>query len=254
MEAENTPPKPRTPRDVLILRAVLGIVGAFVVATALWLAYAYAVSPEPIRHPASDHLHLRLQVINNGRPVNFADAKFQTSDAGVCTVALTADPIHFHDGKDQFAHIHWAKITGGLLLKDYGWNFIGGPDVTLGYKLSGGFKLPQRVPIHGQALPAPSKDAKYYVYTGDAAAYRQRSWSDFLQQDLATFMAGSPIGATLLGRLIPPAFADSEETPAKLNHVIGNIVIFAQKDPPSSAQIRDRFQHLVPIPTSQCSG
>jgi hypothetical protein len=261
-----TPSKPGPDRLTLILRWIIGLIVTGLLAFALWFGFAYMTSPAAIRHPQRTHFHFRFQVINNGTAVNFAGNNFQTPfNADICNADLTKEPIHFHDGLDQFVHIHWAGITGGLLLKNYGWNFISGTDDTLGYRFD---HLPQltRVPVHGQALPEPPKDAKYYIYTGDATRYNQRNWNDFLRQDLRNFFAGRPTANSgLLGHLVPAALAHgdephtgttsaSEEQLAKLNDVLGSVVIFVQKDQPTAAQIKDRFSHLVPLPESSCAG
>lgn len=247
---ENSPAK-GTPRDALILRFVLGAVLVVAALLAAWTAYAYIISPPAIRHPHWNHVHLRLQIITDGQGANFSQAKFQTPEnKDICTAALTKEPVHFHDTLDQFVHLHWANLTGGILLKDYGWNFIGGPDSTLGYRFD---QLPHliRVPIHGLALPKPARDDRYYIYTGDQSGYKQRSWHDFLTESIDDFMAGKSASSDL----VPAALADSDQDQAaKLNHVLGNVVIFAQKNPPTDQQIKDRFNHLIPIPTSQCAG
>ncbi|HEY2003748.1 MAG TPA: hypothetical protein VGH44_01375 [Candidatus Saccharimonadia bacterium] len=241
-----------TPRDVVILRSILGLVLAVIAALGLWTGYAYLISPAPIRQPQTDHVHLRLQIINDGHPVDFADSKFQTTfNQDICSAALTKEPFHFHDNLDQFVHVHWANLTGGLLLKNYGWNFIGGPDTTLGYRFD---KFPHlvRVPIHGLNLPTPARDDNFYVYTGNQNGYQERNWHDFLTQDIPGFMAGQPVTRT---NLIPTALADTTQSQAaELNHVLGSVVIFAQKTKPTDQQVKDRFNHLIPIPTSQCSG
>jgi hypothetical protein len=258
-ESNNQPAAHRPDRLTRALRYILtGVLGLAALATA-WFGYAYAASPPAIRHPQSAHYHFRLQIINNGAPVNFADAKFQESEGTVCSVALTAEPIHFHDHLDQFVHIHWNHLTGGLLLKNYGWNFLGGPDGTLGYRFDQ-FPRLSRVPTHGQALPAPARDAQYYVYTGDADSYQERDWRDFLHQDLRDFFAAKsaaarPATPSLLSRLIPAASAHGDDSKlTELNDVLGSVVIFAQKDRPAAPQIKDRFHHLVPLPTSSCGG
>ena len=46
----------------------------------------------------------------------------------------------------------------------------------------------------------------------------------------------------------------TEQELTELNHVVGNIVIFAQKDRPTNQQVKDRFAHLVPLPQSTCGG
>jgi hypothetical protein len=237
------------------LRVILGAIAGVIAVFALWYGYAYATSPAAIRHPAQAHFHFRLQVINGGTPVNFADAKFQTEfNKDICTAAITKEPVHFHDGVDQFVHIHWAGLTGGIVLKQYGWNFIGGTDGTLGYQFNG-LHWPERVSIHGQALPQPPKDAKYYVYVGTAEHFQERSWTDFLKSDLRQFFDGTPVTASVLDRLVPTASAHSdEEHLAQLNDVVGNVVIFAQKDKPTDQQVKDRFTHLIPLPESACAG
>jgi hypothetical protein len=259
-------PHPRPDRLTVILRWVVGVLAAALILAGGWVGFAYAFSPAAIRHPQRTHFHFRLQIINGGTPVNFADSKFQTPfDTDICNADLTKQPIHFHDRLDQFVHIHWAGITGGLLLKNYGWNFITGADDTLGYRFD---KFPSltRVPIHGQALPKPPAGAKYYVYIVSDQGYKERDWNDFLKQDLRDFFAGKPSTATsgsLLDRLVPAASAHgdeaaaagaTEEQLAKLNDVVGSVIIFVQKDRPTEAQIQDRFNHLVPLPESTCAG
>jgi hypothetical protein len=252
------------------LRFVVAAVVGLLVLVAAWYGYAYAVSPLAVRHPESTHYHFRLQVINDGRPVNFADSQFQTPfDKGICTAALPPEPFHFHDGLDQFAHVHWDHATGGDFLKNYGWNFTAGTDRTLGYRFDQ-LPRPARVPIHGLTLPKPPAEAKYYIYVGNKDGYQQRSWDKFINTDLKDFFAIPSAGApsTLLGRLVPAALAHeghdhAAETPAatsdeerliKIHSVVGNAVIFVQKDPPTDQQIRDRFNQLVPLPESTCGG
>lgn len=244
-----------------ILRLVVGVVLAVIVLGGAWYAYAFAISPEAVRHPKSTHFHFRMQVINGGTAVNFAEDKFQTEfNKDICTAVITKEPFHFHDHLDQFVHVHWAGMTGGLLLKYYGWNLIGGTDGTLGYEFAGA-TVPKRLPVHGQALPAPPRDAKYYIYEGNADGYREKSWSDFLHQDLRTFFGGQSGRAEhrWYDAIVPVASAhgdgDSDEARlSELNDVLGSVVIFAQKDKPSDAQIKDRFNHLVPLPQSSCGG
>jgi hypothetical protein len=227
----------------------VGLVISAVVLVGAWYGYAYSVSPHSIRQTSSTHKHLRLQIINGGTPVNFAEGKFQTPEnKDLCTAALTKDPVHFHDGLDQFVHLHWTGVTGGILLKDYGWNFLGGTDRTLGYQFKG-FKL-VRVPIHGQALPRPPASAKYYVYTGDADSYKERNWDEFLGTDLVKFLGMSDMGSG--NWFIPAAYAHGDG--GTLQDLIGNVVIFVQKDKPTDSQIKDRFQKLLPEPESSCNG
>jgi hypothetical protein len=230
-----------------------------------------------VRHPKNVHQHFRLQIINNGTPVNFADDKFQTSyNKDMCTAALTKEPFHFHDGLDQYVHVHWDNATGGAILKSYGWNFwnfIAGPDQVLGYRFD---QLPRlvHVPIHGQALPKPPADAQYYIYVGDRSSYRQASWNDFLRKKITQFFSDQPGQSSShnwLTHLLPSARAHEghdhpgasptatvntadEARLTRINNVLGSVVIFAQKHPPTDEQIKDRFNQLIPLPESSCGG
>ncbi|MDB5178234.1 MAG: hypothetical protein JWN01_177 [Patescibacteria group bacterium] len=253
---EPTPSTPSGPgAATLMLRGLVAAALGVVLIAGGWLGYAYAFSPRAIRQPASAHYHFRLQIIDNGTSVNFADTKYQTPfDKDICTAALTKEPIHFHDHLDQFVHVHWARITGGLLLKNYGWNFIGGPNDTLGYRFD---QLPHltRIPAHGAALPKVPSNARYYVYTGSRDGYQERKWNDFITQDLRDFFAAKKTSLAPLEWLIPAASAHGDdEKLTQLNDVLGSVVIFAQKDRPTAAQIQDRFNHLVPLPESSCGG
>ena len=241
---------------VLLFAVIIGLVGI-----ALFITYAFFSSPNVIRNPYLQHYHFRMQIIADGQAQNFGDASYQTPESNVsCDVALPEAPIHFHDHKDQIVHVHWDGMTGGLLLKDYGWNYIGGISGTLGYRFD---HLPEikRVPIHGQVLPTLASGDKFYIYTGDASSYHQRSFDDFINQDFEKFfgknslLPASKPSTGLLNKLFPTAYAHSAETGVdltRLNNLIGNVVIFAQKNKPSTAQVQDRFNHLEPLSDSVC--
>jgi hypothetical protein len=262
---DNTPqdtPKPKADRTARILRYVIGTIIGLLALAAIWLGAAYASSPEAVRHPKQAHYHFRLQVVSDGKPVNFAENKFQTEfNKDMCTADLTKEPFHFHDNLNQFMHVHWSGLSGGLLLKHYGWNFTGGADDTLGYRFSSPLQ-PVKVGIHGKSLPTPPAGAKYYIYTGDATAHKERDWNDFLKQDLEAFFAGKTSG--LLERLIPSAQAHGDDVSAathhdeaeliRINQVLGNVVIFAQAQKPTDQQVKDRFNDLIDLPESSCGG
>jgi len=242
-------------RATHILRWILAIIAVLIVAFGIWLGHAYLASPKAIRNPSNAHFHFRMQIIADGKAVNFADDKYQTPfNKDICTAALTKEPFHFHDKLDQFTHVHWNHMTGGLLLKNYGWNLIGGTKLTLGYRFD---QLPKivRVPIHGLALPTVAKGDHYYIYTGSENGYTTRQWNDFIKEDLSDFFTGKK-SAGVLNRLIPAAYAhqDNEEELTKLNDVVGSVVIFAQKTPPTDQQIKNRFNHLIDLPESSCGG
>jgi hypothetical protein len=247
-----TPGKPAPDRLTLILRGLLATVLLALALAGAMAALAFVTTPAAIRQPTQVHEHLRLQIITGGQPVNFGAAPFQTDfNKDMCTAALTKEPIHFHDGLDQFLHLHWAGMTGGLLLKHYGWNLVGGLPGLLGYRFD---DLPwlQAVPVHGQALPALPANSAFYIYTGTAAQHQERSWTDFLLQDLHTFLGGSPVTATQGAEL--PHAGHGQEDLVRINHVIGNIVIFVQDQKPSEDQIMARFNALTPLPESSCGG
>jgi len=244
---ENSTPKPKSRWLEWTLGALIALIVAVAGGT---YALAYTLSPLSIRHPVHTHYHFRLILINSGRPVDFGQQPFQTDyNHDICSAALTKQPIHFHDDRDQYGHIHWDGMTGGLLLKNYGWNFIGGLPDTLGYRFDQGL-VPQRVPIHGQALPARAAGVNYYIYTGTATDHDQRSWNDFLRRDLKGFFSDTAV--------IDPSedaqLKALDMTRADMNDVVGNAVIFVQPDAPTAAQVTSEFQKLKPLPDSPCEG
>lgn len=269
---EQKPKKGRWPLKRILLTVAVAAIALVLLAT----SYLYAVSPAAIRSPKMEHLHFRLQIVVNGQEVDFAAEPFQTPYAkDQCTADLSEEPIHFHDQKGQFAHIHWAGTTGGTVLKHYGWNLVGGSDTLLGYRLD---SLPRikGVPIHGKRLPAVPSGAQYWVYTGDENGYQKRSINDFKSQELekffgkdSNFMSGVQ-SRGFVDWLFPKAAAHGGEhheevmqTTAgetedarltRINNLIGNVVIFVQKDEPTDAQIKARFTQLVPLSDSTCGG
>lgn len=233
-----------------LLKPIVIVVTALIAIVAGFAGYVFAISPATIRSPQLEHLHFRMQVVVDGKAENFADSKYQEeSPKDVCSGSLPEHPIHFHDSKDQFVHIHWKNMTGGMVMKYYGWNYIGGLGSMLGYRLD---TLPQlqTVPIHGAILPRMPSENKIYIYMGDEKGFRERNFEDWKNQPLEQFFgqksnfpgASSPEGETEEGKL------------KRLNNLIGNVVIFVQKDQPTDAQIKQRFDHLEPLSKSTCAG
>jgi hypothetical protein len=250
------------------LWASLGLVILLIVVLiGSWLAYTFTASPNVIRNPYLQHYHFRLQILVDGQLQDFGSAKFQVPESNIsCDVGLPAAPIHFHDHKNQIVHIHWDGMTGGLLLKDYGWNYIGGNNGVLGYRFD---QLPhiKKVPIHGNELPAVPAGDNFYVYSGGENSYKDRNFNDFLNQDFEVFfnhpsnLPASKPKTSLLNWLLPSAYAQeagstnlSQPQLEHLNNLIGNAVIFVQKTKPTEAQVRDRFNHLEPLSPSVCGG
>lgn len=243
-----------------------------------YACYAYASSPDVIREPKLEHYHFRMQILVNGKAENFAEDKYQQDYAkDQCNANLPEQPIHFHDKKDQFTHIHWEGMTGGMVMKYYGWNYIGGINKALGYKLDDVSDI-QKVNTHGNLLPAVPADAKFYIYTGSEKGYTQKSFDEWKNMDLEQFFdktSNAPAHklnrqTSFLDALFPKASAhDSlehstvtstntdeteEQRRTRINNLIGNVVLFVQKDQPSDQDIKARFNDLEPLSDSTCGG
>lgn len=268
-------------RPVVIAAALLA---SMIVIAGGYMGYLYASTPLSIREPLYEHYHFRMSLSVNGQEVNFAERKFQEGySKDNCNANLTVHPIHFHDNKNHFVHIHWEGMTGGQVLKYYGWNLIGGTKGSMGYRFDSDARL-KKVPIHGNILPTIPNDANFYIYTGTSDMYTEKKFEDFTTQDLEKFFgkeSNSPAHklnqqkrkSSLLDMVVPKAYAhSSEEESAEeansespetgsvdndlkaLNNLIGDTVIFVQKDKPSNEQIKDRFNHLEPLSESSCAG
>ena len=257
------------------LRLVTAVVALLLVPLS-YAGYIYASSPEVIRKPLMEHYHFRMQILVNGKAEDFSKQAYQVGySKDQCNADLPKQPVHFHDNKDQLTHIHWEGITGGMVMKYYGWNYIGGINDALGYKLDKLTK-PEKVRIHGDYLPAVPQDTSFYIYTGDVNSYKEHSFNDWKNQDLEEFFgttSNSPVHEinkqkrSLLNSTFPKAYAHSEEVHSentgvektqedlkRINNLIGNVVIFVQKDKPTDQQIKDRFNKLVPLTESTCAG
>lgn len=255
---------------ITILSVTFLIIGSY-------SAYIFASSPSVIRSPKLEHYHFRMQVLFNGKAENFSEDKYQQDYAkDQCNAALPEQPIHFHDKKDQFTHIHWEGMTGGMVMKYYGWNYIGGLDKALGYKLDN-LKDVQKITTHGEFLPAVPADAQFYIYTGNEKNYTEKSFNDWKNQDLEDFFettSNFPAhkqnkqSSFIINKLFPTAFAhgtaddadgddgseSQEEKLTRINNLLGNVVIFVQKDKPTDQQIKERFNDLQPLTDSTCGG
>jgi len=277
MDKDTDAPRKDNPKEQSpgLLKRLLRYV-AITVAVLLLLAggsygYAYATTPDHIKHPKFQHYHFRTQIVVNGKVVDFSDDTFQKKYEAVnCNADIADLPIHFHDHVDQMTHIHWDGMTGGEFLKAFGWNFIGGNNSVLGYRFDLGAK-PVAVKTYGKLLPAAPDNAKYYVYVGDADEYTQKDWNDFLNKDFEAFFgkksklgqANTP-GFSIANWFFPRVSAHggedhgtsqkSEEELSRINNLLGNVVIFAQEKEPTKEQINARFDALVPLSDSTCGG
>jgi hypothetical protein len=269
--SEETPTNHRTKKH--FLKPLLLIFSVLLISMLLLSAYFFASTPQAIKNPKLEHLHFRIQIIANGQSVNFGEQKFQQAySKDLCTADLPAQPIHFHDNKDQFNHIHWQNITGGMVLKYYGWNFIGGPDNSMGYRFDEFPKL-QNVPIHGDNLPDVPDGTNYFVYIGDENGFKEKSFEDFKKQTLEQFFEKDSNfpdpdkAVTILDKLFPKAYAHTGGEPGhsegstlgveelkRINNLIGNVVIFAQQNKPSDEEVKAKFNNLVPLSDSSCGG
>lgn len=258
-----------TPRRWLakFFHVILAVLGLFL----LFITFTYLQTPGAIRHPRVDHYHFRMQVVIDGAVQNFADSTYQTDYVkDSCSEELSASPIHFHDNKNQIVHIHWKGITGGLVLKNYGWNLVGGPSSSLGYRFDNLLAVRQ-VPIHGNSFPDLPAGDNLYVYSGDEKGYKERRVEEFKTQDLEDFFnKASNLSSSdrsyipFISELLPAtAYAHgshqhnekpSAEELTRVNNLLGNVVIFAQKDRPTTEEVKRRFSHLEPLSDSTCGG
>lgn len=257
-----------------LLKIMTATLGVALVIVGMYVGYTYASSPVSIREPLLEHYHFRMQVIVNGKTENFAESKYQTPYANdSCNAALPSSPIHFHDKRDQFVHIHWEGITGGQVLKYYGWNMIGGMKGSLGSRFDDLPKL-QKIPIHGTTLPTIPGDANFYVYTQKDGRAVEKKFADFTRQDLEQFFGKTSnfpahklnqekrsLLDSIRNALIPKAQAQDSHKSShgemelkRINNLLGDVVLFVQKDKPSEQQVKRRFDNLVPLGDSTCGG
>jgi hypothetical protein len=253
------------------VRLLVGAIGIPLLVFGGFFANEYASTPAHIRNPKFEHYHFRTQIVVYGEAVDFSKDRYQKEyDGDTCSDQVLSDPIHFHDHIDQMTHIHWDGITGGEFMKYYGWNYIGGNDDTLGQRYDQGLLSMNHVKIYGHVLPILPEDANFFVYIGDQNVYQQKSWNDFLRQNLEDFFGKKSLlkretSWNLKDLLLPKASAHgeiddghddntSEEDLTRINNLIGNVVIFAQKQAPTDEEVKARFNNLAPLYKSACGG
>jgi hypothetical protein len=175
------------PKNIFILTICLSLL--------IGISYStlrFGLSKDNVSFPKKDHSHFRIKYIFNGQEENFGSPRYQTDYAkDICDGSLTESPLHFHDNKPDYQHMHWARMTGGQFLKFYGLNKIGGLDSLMGFKLD---SLPSitQVPIYGDHLPEPRSGDQFWIYTGlqnqdNSWTTKQRTLDELTNQDFETF-------------------------------------------------------------------
>lgn len=246
------------------IKLLIATFSAAIVTLGAYTGYLLLTYPTALTYPKLDHYHFRMQLVIGGKEENFGDGKYQTTyEKDSCSADLPEQPIHFHDNKNQIVHIHWKGISGGMVLKNYGWNYIGGDGEALGYRLD---SVPFKgVATHGNVLPTLGKDTKLFIYAGNEKSYSERRWDDFVRYDLETFFdkkSSFPVSARSnnpLDSLFPTAYAHDghnhdNKSLEEVNNLIGNVVIFAQQNAPTHEEVAKRFTALEPLAESTCGG
>jgi len=264
-------------KNKYLIRVGLLIVAGLLVFSAYY-GYLYASTAGHMRMPTLDHYHFRTQLLVEGEIVDFSDDKFQQEyDKDTCSADLSGTPIDFHDSVGQMTHVHWGGITGGELLKYYGWNLIGGDDDSMGTRFDQGFISMHNIPIYGDLLPDIPEGSNFYLYSGDEHGFEVGDWDKFLKSDLEDFFGVQSLlhdddeatGFNILDLFSDTAYAhgevvdehseddpneSDEERLTRINNLIGNIVIFVQVDVPSNEEVAERFENLIPLMDSTCGG
>lgn len=179
-------------KNLLQKTLITVLIAVIVIPLATYSILRWALSRENISYPAQDHSHFRIKYIFEGQEENFGSPRYQTDyTKDICNGDLTTSPLHFHDNKADYQHQHWAKMTGGQMLKFYGYNLIGGLDGYLGFKLDQ-FPKVTPVPIHSVSLPKPRPNSQFWIYTGiensdGSWTTTAKSKDNFVNQDLETF-------------------------------------------------------------------
>ena len=293
-----------------ILFKILKLLILLLLLIAIIFGAIYFWTPSSARFPEYDHSHFRMQYIFQGQAEDFATPRYQVEySKDSCTGELPKEPIHFHDNRNHFVHLHWQRMTGGQVLKYYGLNKIDFVDSYMGIRIDELLKFKfNPMPIHANSLPKPRSDDKFFVYNGKAGEYKSRDINEFVTQDLEKFFGvESTIRKTLeedkakkVNWLEPTALAHNGETHANqteeekhekevkeaeklkaevesrnnisqnstttiqpnktdeelkdINNLLGDVLIFVQKDEPTADQINQRFNAMVPLSPSSCGG
>jgi hypothetical protein len=257
----------------LLVRRILTYLMIF----GLLVALVAISNPDNIAYPEYEHAHIRLSFNHNNVEENFADNKYQQGySKDSCDSGLPKEPLHFHDAKNHFVHIHWQGLTGGQVLKYYGLNKIDWFDSYLGIKARKEKDINlSLIPIHGKNLPTLKSDEKLWIYTGSADQFELRTNDDFFNKDLETFFGKKSTVRESIekekklnylelnaeahngikdGDEDKPTITTTPEELKRINNLLGDVVIFAQKQKPSDELIRERFSKFEPLSDSSCGG
>lgn len=223
-----------------------------------WLAFSFA-SPLAVTFPRGTEYALRFQMVVEGQLVDFSQPAYQTElDERICS-ELSQRPVAFHGGQNQWLHVYWQDLSGGTILRNYGYKNFPPFENYLGVRADN-FPQFEPVAIHGNALPETDPSSQLYVYTGDQFGYTRRDESLFLEQPLEEFLRevipGTPMNSLgIEGRAqteeAEPAAGPTLERNLETSKrgrpldILGNVVVFVQAREPSEQQIIERFLTLT---------
>ncbi len=237
-------------------------------AMVLLFTFTILISRPHLNNPTLAHYHLRLQVFENEKKVDFSKPNYQQEySKDNCNAKLPNEPLHFHDGNGQLLHVHWQGITGGEVLKYYGYNAIGGLPNTLGFRFDS-FPQTTTIPTKGiNDTSVSSSTGNIHVYIGRQDGYYKASSIDFLFKDLEIFLKKSKKriqdeqSKTSSFISIPIAAQDTtlnaplnETELNEINELIGNVVVYIQTNEPKPDDIQEAFNNLTPLTASICGG
>jgi hypothetical protein len=267
-----------------MLKRVFIVIIILIFFVSIFSGVIYFTTPNSIKNPKYEHAHFRIDFVNNNQSENFADKKYQEGySKDQCGAEISKEPFHFHDDKNNIVHLHWQSLTGGQFLKYYGLNRVDWINDYLGIRED---RLKENklelVKIHGNILPKINDKINYYVYTGNAQKYEKRNIEDFVNQDFETFFNKKSSIKEILEKeeesksklnfwevkvkahtekvenyTNTPTSKESPKTEDELkqiNNLLGDVIIFVQKDEPSDSIIKEHFSKLEPLTLSTCGG
>ena len=232
----------------------------------IFLSYTVISRPHLIK-PVATFFKLKMRIHYQKTPLELTQNDITDQSNSNCNLVVTEKPFYLDKDKKNVVQVRWEGMTGGELLKYYGFNYLSGLNDLIGVQYRGPFDIK---PIRPLSISKPTASDILYVYTGSGKDFKLLNSQNFLYQDLENTLKKSRLrtkrekesskltlytisvsGEESLGLALKPQLTDGQLN--DINNILGSLEIFIQQDAPSNTDIINSFNSMERLSSESCS-
>ena len=232
----------------------------------IFLSYTVVSRPHLIK-PVATFFKLKTRIYYQKTPLELTQNDIADQSNSNCGLAVTEKPFYLDKDKKNVVQVRWEGMTGGELLKYYGFNYLSGLNDLIGVQYRGPFDIK---PVRPLAVSKLTSSDLLYIYSGSDKDFKLLNSQNFLYQDLENTIKKSRLrtkrekessklildtisvsGEESSGLTLEPQLTEGQLN--DINNIVGSLAIFIQRDTPSNTDVINSFNSMERLSSESCS-